>query len=266
MHIAIDDTYGPNDDNSSRYVSPNRRTSVAIVFQDYEIESIRKNIKNCLSYIQKELHVNANEFHFTEIYNRRGPWKNIGDSKNIRILTAFAEIYCQYKWPVHIQTIDDRILSDHGIKNIIAKIDSLDLSDRSQLSLAFLLMKVKKIYFPTNESLTLFVDEGIGKPGQKFGEMWFRDWPKSFTCNFESTISEPLLQLADFLAFSINRITYLLTKENRTDFDLEILNLLSSMDINCPDLVKTKIQKDFTIRDIDKIHDNDRRKKGLKYL
>lgn len=266
MHIAIDDTYGPNNINSSRYITNERRTSVAIVFEDNDVDSIRNNIEGCLSYIRNELNVNADELHFTEIYNRRGPWSKLNDSKNIRIIEAFAHIYSLHKWPVHVQTIDDRTLSDHGIKTIVAKLDSLDLSDKAQLSLAFLLIKIKTIYLSRDEPLTLFVDEGIGKAGKPFGDLWFRDWPQTFIGNFESSVSEPLLQLADFLAFSINRVTYLSTKQNRTSFDVSVLNLLSTMEINSPDIVTKHLDMNFTTQDVDKIHDDDRKRKGLKIL
>lgn len=266
MHIAIDDTYGPNSANDSRYITGNRRTSVAVVFKDSQIDSIRNNMHECISYIRNDLSIEIDEFHFTDIYNRRGPWSKLNDMTNIRIFQAFAHIYNQYKWPIHIQTIDERTLSDHNIKTLIGKVDTLDLSDRQQLSLAFLLIKIKNLYINSNEPLNLFVDEGIGKAGKLFGNMWFNDWPQNFNCSYESSAREPLLQIADFLAFSINRMTYLLTKNNRTKFDLEVLSLLSSMDMNSPDLIKKEIVSNFTIEDVDHIHDDDRKAKGLKCL
>ena len=179
MHIAIDDTYGPEHTHQSRYITGKRRTSVGIVFEDNEVEYIRHNIRECLKYIKNELGINANELHFTELFNRRGPWSKITDDTNIRILDAFAEIYYQNQWTVHIQTIDESTLSDHGIEAILAKFDSLDLSDPANLSLFFLLTKIKSIYSSKNIPLVIYVDEGIGTAGKEFGNIIFHDWPNN---------------------------------------------------------------------------------------
>lgn len=266
MHIAIDDTYGPGNMHQSRYITGKRRTSVGIVFEDNAVEDIRHNIRDCLKFIKYELDIDANEFHFTEIFNRRGPWSKINDDTNIKILEAFSELYYQNQWKVHVQTIDKRTLSDHGIKAILAKFDSLDLSDSASFSLCFLLYKIKSIYSAENIPLVLHVDEGIGNACKEFGNIIFRDWPNDYKGYFESSREEPLLQLADFMAFSINRMTYLSIKDARTPFDLKVLRILGSMSINSPDLIRVELSKSFTVNDVDKIHDQDRKNKGLPQL
>ncbi len=92
MHIAIDDTYGPDKTPKSRYITGQRRTSVGIVFEDGEVEDIRHDIQDCLKYVRDKLDIDAKEFHFTELFNRRGPWLKITDDTNIKILDAFAVI------------------------------------------------------------------------------------------------------------------------------------------------------------------------------
>lgn len=269
MHIAIDDTYGPENTLQSRYTTGQRRTSVGIVFEDSKVEHICQNIRECLKYIRDELGIKAKEFHFTELFNRRGPWSEITDDTNIKIIEAFTEIYYENQWTVHVQTIDKYTLPDPSIKAFFAespKTDSLDLSDPAHLSLFLLLVKIRSIYLKENIPLTLYVDEGICKNGKKFGDMIFHDWPKDYCGKFESSIAEPLLQIADFVAFSINRMTHLATKDNRTPFDLEVLNLLGSMSINSPDITEVKLARNFTVNDIDEMHDQDRKRKGLPRL
>jgi hypothetical protein len=49
MHIAIDDTYGPNQPSTSEFVTGARRTHVAVVFEDNDVAYIRDQVRDCLS-------------------------------------------------------------------------------------------------------------------------------------------------------------------------------------------------------------------------
>jgi hypothetical protein len=51
MHIAIDDTYGPDTATGSRYVTDQRRTHVAVIFPDEEVEEYRSQIRGCLEEV-----------------------------------------------------------------------------------------------------------------------------------------------------------------------------------------------------------------------
>lgn len=266
MHIAIDDTYGQAGDGTSEYVTNKRRTHVAVVFQDQDVQQVREQLKNYLSEVQSQTGINASEFHFVEIYNRTGTWaslKNNNSGINLDIIERFAEIYSENMWPVHIQTVDDLTLTDHGVTGFDNIIDGLDLKKREDQSLLFLLIKLKQRYKSMNEPITLVVDEGRRKPGTEFGKMTFHDWPKTYIGMYQSSKSEPLLQIADFLAFSINRLTHITLKSRRTEIDNWFIALCSFMRINSPDLAWSPIPKNFSPRDVDNVHKNDRRKKGL---
>src|SRR6266446_2735014 len=129
MFIAIDDTYGPEQDTGSVYVTGARRTHVAVVFRDGEVAEIRQQLGNCRNFVTEMLGRQVSEFHFTDIYNRSGPWASAQKSENLDIIAAFASIYREYRWPVFVQTVDDRTmadhvaLSDHPLMMVGAKID-----------------------------------------------------------------------------------------------------------------------------------------------
>ena len=56
-------------------------------------------------------------------------------------------------------------------------------------------------------------------------------------------------------------------KKSRTEIDEWFLEMFSRMNINCEDLIKTNITgelSDFTVENFDKIHEDDRDRKGLK--
>ena len=266
MHIAIDDTYGPTVATNSEYVSGNRRTNVGIVFPDNDVKYIREQITNCLDFIKEEFSIEPGEFHFVEIYNRKSPWDKLPDKANLAIFEFFADIYQQYKWKVFIQTFDNRTLRDHGIDKIKGKINQFNLEKPSDLSLFWLLIKIKRFYFNSSENLNVFIDEGLGKPNSDVGHEVFHDYPNKYDGKFQSSHQEPLLQLADFIAFTVNRSTHLSMKNKRTDVDNWFLQLFNSMEINSSDLSKISIAGDysnFTVSQFDKAHEIDRSNKGL---
>ena len=131
------------------------------------------------------------------------------------------------------------------------------------LSLFWLLIKLKNTDFLLSNPLNIIVDEGKKKAGSKISEKIFHSWPNKVTGKFASSKDEPLLQLSDFFAFCINRCTHLSMKKNRTEVDSWFLNLIGSMKINCDDLKMGKLAEDFSVKDFDDLHRKDRSKKGL---
>jgi len=263
MHIAIDDTYGPKVGQKSKYVTGDRRTHVAVLFQDSEVEYIREQIKNLLQEVSKDIGQEVKEFHFVDMYNRMGPWKNVEDEYNLDIIELFADIYKMYKWEVVIQTIDNHTVSEHGIEFVSGKIDGLDLSTKEGQSLVFLLIKIQEKLKINSTPLKIYMDEGNKKPGASFATNLFEDWCSEYEGIYASSEKEPLLQIADFLAFSINRVTHLSLKKNRTDIDLWFINLIGNMEINCSDISRTKLNIDFDAKDFDKLHEKHRELKHL---
>lgn len=266
MYIAIDDTYGPEIETLSKYVTGKRRTHVAVMFEDSEVAYIRKQISECLQEIEKLTKVKAEEFHFVEIYNKRGVWSELQGEANLRIFSFFAHIYRIHRWPVFVQTVDDRTLQDHGLSAIQVKLDGLDTASREDLSLLMLLVKIKhrlREWQPV-PSIHLILDEGRKKPGALFGHKIFHDWPDAFSGQYAASCNDPLLQMADFLAYCINRSTHLALKPKRSSTDLEFLHMVSAMELNSDDVKFKKSSKGFSLADFDQLHEEDRRNKGLK--
>lgn len=262
MHVAIDDTYGPEDAQSSKYVTGARRTYVAVEFPDREVEEIRANLRACLGDLPHLLGVAPAEFHFVDIYNRKGGWKNAPEGQNLTIFEFFASIYRRYRWRVHVQTVDDRTLADHDV-SFAGFVDGIDLSERDGQALFFLLVKLKHSAPPPPERLVVRIDAGRSKPGKPFATTVFREWGELYDGQFAASDSEPLIQIADFLAFSINRSTHLQIKRQRTPTDFWFLDLVGSMGIRCEDLMRVRASPEFPIENIDELHSRDRRKKGL---
>jgi len=262
VHIAIDDTYGPIDAQPTKYVTGARRTYVAVEFPDKHVEEIRDGVRVCLAEMPALLGVSPSEFHFADIYNRKGVWKNVSAGQNLRIFSFFADIYRRYRWNVHIQTVDERTLADHNLE-IKGKIDGIDLAERDGQALLFLLTKIKSVIPPAPNKLTLRIDAGRNAPGSPFANTLFGEWGDQYDGQFAASDAEPLIQIADFLAFSINRNTHLQIKPHRTEIDWEFMELITSMNIQSPDFPQVKAKRQSLGSDLDAAHANDRRDKGL---
>jgi hypothetical protein len=264
LHIAIDDTYGPLGATPSEYVTGDRRTHVAVVFEDREVEHIRAQIRGALMRIAAELPSAPSEFHFTDLYNRRGAWKNLPAGKNLNLLEVFAKLYRHYRWRVFVQTVDDYTLRDHPELGDLPGFGELaPKENRADLSLLLLCLQIRIVYKATRPAIQLFVDQGLRRPQKSFGEKLFSDWTGGYFGKFESSATEPLLQIADFVAFCINRSTYLAMKQPRSKVDHQFLEMLNFMQINCDQLKPWVMKRDFTSAEFDEAMRKDRAEKGL---
>lgn len=264
MFIAIDDTYSDPTSPSSKYVTSNRRTHVAVIFSNEEAQDVREQLPNCLDEINKQFKLNVSEFHFKDIINKKGEWKKLPKQMKLAIIGFFATIYRHHRWGVIIQTVDERTLPDLGPLVDILSHDVPENKKNSELSIALLLLKIRRKVKEIPEHLTIIMDEGIKQPGEPFGYEYFQDRSGNYHGYYGSSKTEPLLQIADFMAYCINRTTYLAMKPNRSDDDNIFLEIISSMNINSTDIKKSGLDTNFTIDDFDAFHENDRKSKGLK--
>lgn len=264
VHVAIDDTYGPVGLTRSRYVTGARRTHVAVLFEDDEVAEVRRQLRDCLDYMSELLPRAPKEFHFVDIYNGNGEWRPFKENRrNLQLIEAFGSIYARHRWPVFVQTVDDRTFRDHGIEGFEGVLDGLDLSNRQDLSLLLLCVKIKQRLTDLSVPLTAIVDEGRRKKNTTFGKVIFRDRPH-YQGWYANSCQEPLLQIADLLAFCINRMTHLSLKNLRTDTDVEFIGLVNDMQIRSADLSPIVMPHNFTAEEIDRFHELHRSAIGLR--
>lgn len=262
MYVAIDDTYGPEGIIPTKYVTGARRTYVAVEFPDAQVGYVRQNIRDCVKWLEVKLGASLLEFHFSDIYNRRGAWKSFRNGENLRVVSFFAEIYQLHQWRVHVQTVDERTFSDHNVDpSGIA--DGIDLSERDGRALFLLLLKVRDAMPPPPEPVVVRIDAGRSKPGSLLAPKIFRRWAGLYDGRYEDSHADPLIQVADFLAFSINRCTHLATKPTITDLDKEFLDLIGNMNIQSSDIIRVASKIGSIKQDFDRVHFEDRIAKGL---
>lgn len=263
MDVAIDDTYGPITGNKSKFVTPARRTHAAVLFEDQEATQAKCIVAGLLAHASKRLKTKIEELHFTDIYNRTGPWKVSPERYNLAVIKYMMIMYEKNKWRVLLQTIDDRTLADHPQLANIPSIEGLDPTNRSELSLILLLIKLRIATKALMPPINLYVDGGIKSVGEVIGKDIFKGWNAHASGRFSDSKAEPLLQIADFIAFVINRCTYLFLKNSRTKLDNRFLSSAGRMGINSADLVFEPFDERFGRSEFDLVHAKDRAGKGL---
>jgi hypothetical protein len=179
MHIAIDDTYGPVDVEPSRYVTGKRRTYVGVQFTDTEAEEVREDVRGCLAALPDLLGIAPTEFHFVDMYNRKGLWAAMPSEANLDLFEFFADIYRRYRWPVWVQTVDDRTLAN-GELAVNGVVDGINLTTREGQALMLLLLKIRRQLPSYPERVVLRIDEGMGRPNAPFALKIFSAWRDSF--------------------------------------------------------------------------------------
>ncbi|WP_323666301.1 hypothetical protein [Pectobacterium punjabense] len=270
MYIAIDDTYGTAGNNNSAYVTKNRRTHVAIIVDDNSVTPLRNSITEYLKEINQNLVTQAKEFHFADIYNRKHCWECfVANSKvnNMDVFEKFKFLALKYNVKLALQTVDDRTIKDLGNNLINFSLPGFDVNKYEDLSLLLLLLKLRMRFKGISENLTLFMDEGRGLPNTPFAENIFSDSFASYNGVYQSSTSEPLLQMADFIAFCINRSTHLQVKEPRTAFDNDFLCFMQFIHLLAPDeneLRKVVVTNKAKTIHTDIVHWLDRVEKGMK--
>jgi hypothetical protein len=148
--------------------------------------------------------------------------------------------------------VDEYTLRDHPELGELPGFDELELKEsRSDLSLLLLCLQIRIAYKATRPPIRLFVDQGLQRPQKPFGEKLFSGWTGGYLGKFESSATEPLLQIADFVAFCINRSTYLALKKPRSNVDHQFLEMVSFMQINCDKLKPWVMKRDFTTAEFD---------------
>lgn len=247
--IFIDDTGSPGITNAPENYHPERKTWVAVIVPISQISEVMNQMPKALDELKSLL--NAEEFHFTEIYSGTKNFKNIDLQSRLSLFRFMASIFSTYKFPVIVQTFDPETLADvrsQAEGQIPDSLLTFNLNDCSDSALFFLLLRLKK-YMEGTETFgkvkaRVFIDEGFKKNGAvmkipNFGEVF----AESQICFASSSVIYPI-QLADFAAFSLNRSQLVGGRKKRGALDNELLRILSPLVFNFINIEKKEIPID----------------------
>lgn len=228
--LYIDDTGLNIKEKTSKILQNEIATHVGVLIQENAKDALVRILSELGKFL--DLRYGSDEFHFTDIYNRKEPFDKIEINETKEIIEMFVEIFKRFSIEIIVSTINPIYFEDaNPIVEIInrgIKAINLPVNEKSQ-SLFFTYTKAKRYIEETytNPFISQIVcDEGIKKRGTDLiipGT--------TTTLSFRSSEKDKLLQLADFAAWFLTRSKNIFDKrqsgKNLSDIDISILQIFS---------------------------------------
>lgn len=235
--IFIDDTGSPGITDAPLNFHPERKTWVAVIVPPSQIAEVMQQMPQALDELRHL--VGADEFHFTEIYSGKKQFKNIDLQVRLGLFEFMAYIFSAYGFPVIVQTFDPETLEDVRLRSGSQFPDSIspfNFSKCEDLALFILLLRLKWYIketetYPSTKA-RVFIDEGFKNNGIAIRIPTFDDVFADGQICFAKSSSIYPIQLADFAAFSLNRVQLLGGREHRSPLDTRLLEILSPVAFN----------------------------------
>lgn len=246
-YIYIDDTGTAQTRSTFVYDTSKSSSWCAIMLND-------EHYCNAIDFMNVKLEqlnsfVGLNEFHFTEIFSGKGVYRKnkISFEERMGIFQDFAIFSQENQFPVFIQSFGEDGYSRLKLRRKdLIKIGGFDLNDYKDMALFTLLIQVKRFLFSHPEysaPYKIVIDEGRKPNGAVQPCVMFGDLLQDEQILYESSAYDVLLQIADFVAFTLNRCTWLNMKETLkvNDYDIRFLKMAADANFNAPNLVKRVI-------------------------
>jgi Protein of unknown function (DUF3800) len=242
--VFIDDTGSPGLPTGSTHLHPDRKSFVAVIVSAADIGEVLREMPGAIQELT--LACGATEFHFADIYNGRGQFKNLDLNLRLAFFRLMSHIFQVYKFPIIVQTFNPITLQEvHRRADLqVKRIGPFNLEKQEDLALFFLLLRIKlhlEKEFPNGSQARVFVDEGFKKNGVAIKMPRFaRYFADGLVCFARSDTILPI-QLADFAAFALNRHQILLSKPLLSDLDRELLAILTPMAWNYQNIQQIRL-------------------------
>ncbi len=239
--IFIDDSGSPGVSIPNSKLHPERKSWVAVIVPHWQISEVVNQFEEVIPLLEETFGVN--EFHFADIYGKRGKFENVPLNQRLAIFKFMASIFQSYLFPIIVQTFDPITHADVMSRvNIPKRIGPFNLENVEDLGLLFLLWRLSK-FIRENPGLAskqsrIFVDEGYKKNGVAINLDGWKNWiADGLVCFAQSHTILPI-QLADFAAFSLNRSQIIINKPKKSDLDIAFLEILSPIAWNYQNIPK----------------------------
>lgn len=232
--IIVDDTGTAGATSNSKHISPDTKTWIGVLLESNVADALEKNINEALQLLREKLDIT--EFHFTEIYSSKKQFKNISSEDRLKIFKCFCMLYNKYTPMVFVSSTNNNTIENSNLPSVIRelKFSGFNLNKNADFSLFLLILKCTE--FMDREDMkhvrpvALYIDEGRQK---KDTVQIVSDFVAVNTISkiiYKSSNDFILLQFADFIAFSLNRIQTNLTKEKMSYFDLEFMKIIGLLE------------------------------------
>lgn len=209
--FVLDDTGAPGNNSQSLMLRSDRSAYMAVLIRAQIRHELSQKIRDMLN---RYSHLGIKEFHFTDLLNRRKEYKKLDALGVQQIFSEFVDILKEYQLPLFFQSMTNESYAESG------------LNDDGKLSLEekviyFIVLRIVKytVEVEALKNFEIICDEGLAKHGE---ERYYKELSRLTdipAIKFMSSDSNPLLQVADFYAFVLNRHQMLAIKPKRSDFD-----------------------------------------------
>lgn len=265
--VFIDDTGTPGQSSPSPHLDPSRKTWVALVLSSSQLATVYREFPGVLQELHRQLGVS--EFHATELLSGKGLLRGVPIAKRFAVFEFLAHIFASYQFPLLVQTAGERTIADHEESfNKLGTIGPFDFTSPPDAGLLLLILKVRR-YLREGAALysapgLIAIDEGRMTDGAFIPAPGLADFTHHRGIFFRNSASTFPIQLADFAAFGLNRMQWLMAKADRTEREKIELTILADASFNCVNLPKMPIDlATWKGADFDKFHVEDRLAKGL---
>ena len=237
--LFVDDT-DFNKDDRSKVLSNEQVSMVGCLIHKDKILEVKDYLEDLLEELRAKC--NAEEFHFTEIYNRKNAFKNLTSEDVLNFLQCFVNLIVDFDIKFVVQTITNEFLQKN--KNYLQLLDTvleminLTSSGKAKYETYALFLDIvhaKNYVYSVDKNtdiLAVCCDEGI-RPA---GFSTFKNLSdKSTPICFESSKNEALLQIADFAAWTLSRTKQTLNKSQHIkmkDFEQKVMQILEPIQTN----------------------------------
>jgi len=225
--IVIDDTGSPGNFNETRFLKENRKTLVAVFIHSKNRKHFELTIKNIVSILNIQFGVT--ELHLKDLVNRTNEFAKISDEDALSIIMLLSQWFSSIQIPYFVQTCKDTTFFENNIP-LKGKLDIFNFDKGEDQALFILIAKIKLFMaenFP-DEEVEIVMDEGRKKNNQVEKTKFLDGFGMDNSIKYFSSKEFALLQVADFFAYSINRIQLTIIKENKTEFDKKIYKYVST--------------------------------------
>ena len=208
---------------------------------------------NFMSRELKELYrqLKLDEFHFTDIFSGKGIYRHV--ENRLDFFKEFSAFSALEQFVVFFQSFGEDDYDRLRLRKTQVTIDGFKLYDYSDFALYNLILQIGRyLYFNSDYSkpCRIVIDEGRCKNNSLQNCSILGNLLDDRKILYKSSKEEPLLQLADFTAFTLNRFNWLMMKEGLNEYDKEFLEIVSFANFNAPfsKKVEFKINNDLKQR------------------
>ena len=242
--IFIDDTGSPGG-ASYEFLPANRKTWVGVVIPPSQIKETYIRFSSLLDDLKKRF--NINELHFTDIFGGSREFRKISWENQLGIINTLAQAFGNYGYSIINQSLEPSQLLEWKKRiDLPDKLSFFNFNKTEDMALFLLLEKlrfhVRKQQSEEKGPAHVFVDEGWKKRdvGIQSDVIFGPEFDQKKIC-FSSSKSIVLLQLADFAAFTLNRMQIAASKERVYKKELHFLEVVKPMTHLYSDAIENSI-------------------------